>query len=237
MSHSPGRARPLVAVVMILLCGLTGALLVSIAFGFSAEYADTGADAFTLAASTLRDWAMFLVVPGAFAVAALAAARRHARLRVTAVTALVLTFTTAGIAGGGVLGAAAKYERYPTVPSCTDEFTGGPAYPVVHAAQDAYDELAHPGPFSGGENTGLGGCESQLMVRGDVDPVEAYRTELADTGWRVTDGASGESLRAVRDSQAFELTRGNHGDWWVWIGPRDPSRRQLDEGQVGLGAR
>jgi hypothetical protein len=237
MSHTTSRARPVIVVALTLLCALTGALLVTVTFGFSAEYADTGADAATLAASTLGDWAMFLVVPGLFAAAAIAVARRHARLRVLSVTALLLTLTTAGVAGSGVLGAAAKYERYPSVPSCTDEFLGGPAYPVVHAAQDAYDELDHPGAFSGGENSGLDGCQSQLMVRGDGDVVGAYRDTLTDKGWRITAGASGESLQAVRGDQAFELTHGDHGHWWVWIGPRDLPRRQLDEGQVGLGAR
>ena len=220
MTHAPARARSVIVVLLLLLCALTGALLVAVAFGFSAEYADTDAGTLTLAASTLGDWAMFLVVPGAFAVAALAVARRHARLRVVTVTALLLVLTTAGIAGGGVLGAAAKYERYPSLPSCTDEFTGGPAYPVVHAAQAAYEELDHPAPFSGGGSSGIDGCQRQLMVRGEVDPVAAYRAELTDNGWRLTEGATGESLRAVRGSQAFEVTRGTHGDWWVWIGPR-----------------
>jgi hypothetical protein len=233
MSHSPLRAHA-AAAVLTLLCGLTGALLVSITFGFSVEYADTGAGALAVATSTLADWAMFLVVPGAFAVGALAVARRDTRLRVTAIQAVVLALTTAGIAVSGVVGAAAKYERYPSVPNCTDGFTGGPAHHVVHAAQDAYDELDHPGPFSGGGSTGIDGCESQLMVRGDVDPAAAYRTELADFGWRIDDGPTDGALRAVRGDQAFELTRGDHDDWWVWIGPRDLSRRQLDEGQVGL---
>lgn len=238
MSHSPGRARPVVAVTLILLCAVTGALIVTIAYGLAVEYASTAAGPVGQAASSLGDLAILLVVPGLLAVAAITVARHGARRPVTYVAAVLLALTTVGIAGGGVLGAAAKYERYPSVPNCTDEFTGGPAYPVVHAAQDVYDELDHPGPFSGGGSTGLDGCESQLMVRGAVDPVEAYRTELTDNGWRVTEGASGEFLRAVRGSQAFEITRGEHGGWWVWIGPRDLSRRQLeeglDEGQVGL---
>lgn len=236
MTRAPDRARSFLVVVLALLCGLTGALLGSVTFGFSAEYADTGAGAFTLATSTLRDWAVFLVVPGSFAVAAVMVARREQRPRVTSVAVLLLALATAGIPVSGVLGAVAKYEGYASVPYCTDGFTGGPAYPVVHAAQDVYDELDYPGPFSGGGSTGVGGCESQLMIRGDGDPVAAYRTELTDGGWQIDDGATDAALRATRGDQAFELTRRVHGDWWVWIGPGDPPRRQLDEGQVGVGA-
>jgi len=137
----------------------------------------------------------------------------------------------AGVPAAALLGVRAKFDGYPSTPDCTDGFTTGPAAPVVRAAQAAFEEIDHPGPFSGGGSSGVDGCSSQVMVRDGADVAGAYRVALERAGWQFSPTAAGR-IRAVKGPQAFELT-GDSDEWWVWIGPATLHERPLREGQVG----
>jgi hypothetical protein len=206
-----------------------GSGTVLLAHGLAAEYADTGAPSLAVARSAVGDWWVPLAVVGVLAAGAGLSARAAG---VWAAAAALLAVAVVGVGAGAAVGAAQKYARYPVVPDCVGEFDGGPAQPVVEAAQRGFEEIDHPGPFSGGGSSGVDGCSTQLMVRPGVEPVEHYLEALPAAGWRVV-ADTGRTLRAVDDGRAFELEADGDG-WWVWIGPRARRDRPAGEGLVGL---
>jgi hypothetical protein len=217
------------ALALLVGAALVAALTVSVSHGFALEYGDTGAGWWRSALDGLRWWWGGAVVVAVLTFGALRLARGWRPAR-TAAVVLVLA-TLVGTAAGAAVGVEQKWGRYPSTPHCTFETTSGPAAPVVRAAEAAYRELDHPGPFSGGGSSGVDGCSSELMVRDGSDPRPAYRSTLAAHGWRlVADQA--HVLRAVKGDQGFELSS-DGGGWTVWIGPAHLEDRPLDEGEVG----
>jgi hypothetical protein len=211
--------------VLLLALTLVAAFLVlSVSYGLTREYGDaTAADA-TVAGRALRDGSpAILLVAGLAALAVGTARRSRGRRGLTMVALAAAVVTLAGVPAGAVVGAHQKLEGFPQVPGCTDGFTGGPAVPVVRAVQAAFEEIEHPGPFSGGGESGMDGCASQLMVRDDVDVAAAYRDALPAAGWRPV-LLEPDLVEASKDGLKFEASRDRDGGWWVRIGPVDPVR-------------
>lgn len=198
--------------------------MVGISYAIAREYGDTSAGDAAVAGRALRDWAVAVVLVAGLAALVVATARRsRGRRALTVAAALAAGGTLLGVPAVAVVGVHQKLDAYPTVPQCTSEFTGGPAVPVVRAAQAAFEELDHPGPFSGGGESGVDGCASQLMVADDVDVVGAYRDALRVAGWQV--GRVGpDRVEATRSGQRFTAVRDRHQAWWVRIGPVDELR-------------
>jgi hypothetical protein len=220
-------ARP--ALVLLVLAAVFGGLTVSVAYGFALEYGDTGAGRWRSAIDGLRWWWFGVAV---VAVLALGAVRLDSRsVPVRSAAAVLVLGTLVATGAGAAVGVEQKLARYPATPHCTAELTSGPAVPVVRAAQAAYEELDHPGPFSGGGSSGVDGCSSEVMVADGVDPRPAYRRTLAVHGWAIESDGD-DRLRAVRGQEAFELSA-TDGMWTVWIGPARLDEQRLDEGEVG----
>ena len=136
-------------------------------------------------------------------------------------------------APGAAVGVEQKLGRYPASPHCTAEFTTGPAVPVVRAAQAAFEELDHPGPFGGGGSSGVDGCSSEVMVADGVDPRPAYRRTLAAHGWAIESDAedgSAPSAARRRSSSPRRTGCGRCGS------ARRLAERPLDEGESARAA-
>ena len=222
-ARGPGRLRA--GPVVALACAVVVAfLVVSVSYGMAREYGDTSASDVVLARSALRDWAFGVVlVAGLAALVVVTARRSRLRRALTTAAAMTVTATLLAVPAVAVIGVHRKLDAYPQVPRCTAGFTGGPAVPVVRAAQAAFDELEHPGPFSGGGESGTDGCASQLMVDADVDVATAYSDALRATGWQLG-RVEPERVEATRDGQGFTASRDRHDAWWVRIGPAGPVR-------------
>jgi hypothetical protein len=216
------------ATVLLVLAVVVGALTVSVAYGFALEYGDTGTGRWRSALDGLRWWWFGVAIVAVLAAGAVLLSRGSLPLRSAA--AVLVAGTLAGTGVGAAIGTEQKLDRYPATPGCTAELTSGPAVPVVRAAESAFEELDHPGPFTGGGSSGIDGCSSELVVRDGTDPRPAYRRSLAEHGWTVE--RDDDRLRAVRDGQALELTRSD-GAWTVWIGPAHLEERPLGDGEVG----
>lgn len=210
------RAGAFVALAFTLLLAF---LVVSISYGIAREYGDTAADDAAVAGRALRDWALGIVLvagPAVLVVGLARGSRGRRGLTLAAVATLVVTLV--GVPAAAVVGVHRKFEAYPAVPSCTAGFGGGPAVPVVRAAQEAFEEVEHPGPFSGGGESGMDGCASQLMVREDADVVAAYQVALPPAGWRL-DVVGPDRVEASRPGQRFTAARDRDGAWWVRVAP------------------
>lgn len=218
----PPQSRPRLrwdAIAQLVLAATGAGLAIFISYGFNVEYADIGGSDASIAARSFTDWWIGLVVVFAFAAGAVAAARRSRRRRaLSGIAVAIAVVTVVGIPAGAVLGKHEKFDRYPKQPSCTSGFNGGPAVPVLRAAQDRFVELDHPGPFSGTGESGIDGCAAELLVNGDADVTAAYRRTLVENGWRI-DRYDRRLVTATKDGQGFEATPRTDGSWWVWIGP------------------
>lgn len=220
------------AVVLLVLTVALAYLMVSISYGLALEYGDTAATHARIAAQSLRDWGIGIVLVVAFAGWAVAAARRsRGRRAMTVIAAVAAVATLVGVPAGAVLGVRQKFQTYPDLPSCTDGFRTGPAAPVVRAAQAGFAELDHPGPFSGGGSSGVDGCSTQLMVDEYVDVPAVYRGTLIDTGWQISDDKP-DLVAATKNGQGFEASRDQDGSWWVWIGPAGLQSQPTQPGEV-----
>lgn len=220
------------AVVLLVLTVALAYLMVSISYGLALEYGDTEATHARIAAQSLRDWGIGIVLVVAFAGGAVAAARRsRGRRALTVIAAVTAMATLVGVPAGAVLGVRQKFQTYPDLPSCTDGFRTGPAAPVVRAAQAGFAELDHPGPFSGGGSSGVDGCSTQLMVDEYVDVPAVYRGTLIDTGWQISDDKP-DLVAATKNGQGFEASRDQDGSWWVWIGPAGLQSQPTQPGEV-----
>jgi len=211
------------AIGLLALAVLLGGFTVLVAYGLATEYGDTAAPRAQVASRALHDWWFAFVVVGAVAAGAVIL-RRSGGMFLAALA--VLGVVVAGTAVGAVLGVERKYDSYPSLPDCTSEFASGPAVPVTRAAQQGFESIDHPGPFSGGGSSGVDGCSSELMLRHGEDPVPAYRAALPAAGWRIVTDTDGH-IRALKGRQAFELKRGEASGWTVWIGPQ--GRRTLED--------
>ncbi len=220
------------AVVLLVLTVALAFLVVNVAYGLALEYGDTAATNARIAARSLRDWGIGIVLVVGFAGWVIAAARRSRGRRAMTVTAAVAVVATlVGVPAGAVLGVHQKFDRYPGLPSCTDGFRTGPAVPVVRAAQTGFAELDHPGPFSGGGSSGVDGCLTQLMIPEHVDVPAFYRDRLIDSGWRISCDER-NLVVAWKNSQKFEASRDQDGSWWVWIGPAGLQSQPTQPGAV-----
>lgn len=194
-------------------------LVVSISYGIAREYGDTAADDSAVAGRALRDWGFGIVLVAGLAALVVGLGRgSRGRRGLTLAAVATLVITLLGVPAVAVVGVHRKLAAYPRVPACTDGFSGGPAVPVVRAAQDAFEEIEHPGPFSGGGESGMDGCASQLMVREDVAVAAAYRDVLPAAGWRLA-AVEPDLVEATRPGQRFTATRDRDGAWWVRIAP------------------
>lgn len=214
----PGRLRagPVVALAFTLLLAF---LVVGVSYAIAREYGDPSAGDLAVAGRALRDWAFGVVlVAGLAALVVVTARRSRGRRALTVAAAATVTVTLVGVPVVAVIGVHRKFDAYPTTPLCTSGFTGGPAVPVVRAAQDAFEELEHPGPFSGGGESGVDGCASQLMVDEDVEVAAAYQEALRAAGWQLG-RVEPDRVEATRDGQRFTASRDRHDAWWVRIGP------------------
>ena len=217
----PARLRP-APVLLLAVTALVGLLVVAISYALAREYADVRAEDSTVALGALRDWTpglLLVTVLGAFVALTARGSRGRRALTLAAASSVLLTLVA--VPASAVVGVHRKYDAMPRVPACTEGFTGGPAVPVVMAAQDAFDELDHPGPFGGGGTSGLDGCTSQLMARADVDVVAAYRRALPAAGWRLGT-VRPDRVAATRDGQRFTASQRRDQVWWVRIGPASP---------------
>ncbi len=218
---APLRAGAVLALAFTLVLAF---LVVSISYGFAREYGDTAADDVVVGGRALRDWGVGVVLVAGLALLVVALGRRsRGRRGLTVAAVATLVVTLVAVPAVAVVGVHRKYQAYPAVPDCTDGFGGGPAVPVVQAAQDAFEEIEHPGPFSGGGESGTNGCASQLMVRGDVDVAGAYGAVLPAVGWRLG-RVEPELVQATRPGQRFSAARDQDGSWWVRIAPTDGVR-------------
>ena len=218
--------------MLLVLTVALASLVITVSYGLALEYGDTAATDARIAAQSLRDWGIGVVLVVGFAGWVIAAARRsrgRRALRVTAAVAVVVTLV--GVPAGAVLGVHHKFDTYPDLPSCTHGFRTGPAVPVVRAAQAGFAELDHPGPFSGGGSSGLDGCSTQLMVHEHVDVPALYRGTLVDNGWRISHDEP-DLVAATKNGQEFEASRDQDGSWWVWIGPAGLQAQPTQPGEV-----
>lgn len=217
MTSKPLRTGPVLALAFTLVLAF---LVVAVSYGMAREYGDTSATDTAVATRALADWGVGVVlVAGLGALVVVTARRSRGRRALTSAAVAAVALTLIAVPAVAVVGVHRKFASFPEVPPCTDGFGGGPAVPVVQAAQEAFEALDHPGPFSGGGESGLDGCASQLMLRQDhVDVSEAYRGALREAGWRVGRVTPG-LVEASRAGQRFSATRDRHGDWWVRIGP------------------
>lgn len=212
------------AVIVLAITLLSAFLVVSVSYGMGREYGDTSAADAVVAGRALRDWAFgVILVAGLGAVVVVTARGSRGRRALTLAAALAVVVTLVGVPVSAVIGVHQKFAGFPRVPSCTDGSSGGPAGPVVRAAQDAFEEIDHPGPFSGGGEAGMDGCASQLMLDDEVDVPTAYRGALRAAGWRPGRLEPG-LVEATKGDQRFEASLDRHGAWWVRIGPVDPVR-------------
>ena len=217
---APPTARLRTAPVLLLAATvLVGLLVVAVSSALAREYADVRAEDTTVAVGALRDWApgqLLVTVLGAFVALTARGSRGRRALTLAAASSVLLTLVA--VPALAVVGVHRKYDAMPRVPACTQGFTGGPAVPVVRAAQDGFDELDHPGPFGGGGTSGLDGCTSQLMTRADVDVVAAYRRVLPAAGWRLGT-VRPDRVAATRDGLRFTASLDRDEVWWVRVGP------------------
>lgn len=219
-------------VVLLVLTVALGFLVVTISYGLAREYGDTAATDARIAARSLRDWGIGVLLVAGFAAAAFVTARRSRGRRAPTVTAaLAVVATLVGVPTGAALGVREKFAAYPDLPSCTDGFRTGPAAPVVRAAQAGFVELDHPGPFSGGGSSGVDGCSTQLMVHEHVDVPGVYLGTLMDTGWRISHDEP-DLVAATKNGQEFEASLDQDGSWWVWIGPEGLASQPTQPGEV-----
>jgi hypothetical protein len=227
--------RPPVSPGALVLLALTAALaflVVSVSYGLAREYGDTSATDARVAAQSFRDWGIGIVLVVGLAGWAVTAARRSRGRRAMTVIAAVATLVTLiGLPAAAVVGVHQKFDAYPDVPPCTAGFRTGPAVPVVRAAQAGFAELDHPGPFSGGGSSGLGGCSSQLMVDEHADVPALYRDTLTGSGWQLRQDGP-DLVLATKDGQDFEVSRAEDGSWQVWIGPAGLQPQTTQSGEV-----
>lgn len=219
---SPAHYRP-GALVALGLTALLACLVVGISYSMAREYGDTAADDAAIALEALQAWGAGIVLVAGLATAVWWTARRsRGRRAMVGAAVATVALTTLSVPAVAVLAVHQKLEAFPRVPMCTAGFTSGPAVAVTRSAQRSFEELAHPGPFSGGGESGVQGCASELMVDEDVDVVAAYREVLPGAGWRVTRVEPGR-VEASRGAEWFSAFR-DQGAWWVRIGPRAPVR-------------
>lgn len=220
------------AVVLLMLTVALACLVVNISYGLALEYGDTAETDAHIAAQSLRDWGIGILLVIGSAVAVFAAARRsRGRRAMRGSAAVAVVATLVGVPAGAALGVRQKFDAYPDLPSCTDGFRTGPAAPVVRAAQARFAELDHPGPFSGGGSSGVDGCSTQLMVDEHVDVPGVYRGTLVDTGWQISHDEP-DLITATKNGQEFEASRDQDGSWWVWIGPAGLQSQPTQPGEV-----
>lgn len=198
---------------------VVAALLVLLASGLAREYGDTSAPDIELARRAVREWALGILVVGGLAVLVAVTARKaRGRRAFTLGAGATVALTLLAVPVLTVVAVHRKFDAYPVVPSCARGFTSGPAVPVVRAAQDAFEEIEHPGPFSGGGESGVDGCASLLMVRGEVDVAAAYRRALPAAGWRLGPVEPG-LVKATRGELRFRASRIGDEAWEVAIRP------------------
>ena len=211
------RVRP-AAVVLLVLTVALASLVVDISYGLALEYGDTAAADVRIAAQALRDWGIGVVL-----VVGCAGCVDGGRAPVPRPPRddAGCSSRGRGDAGRGARRRRARRapEARPPTRTCRRAPTGfrtGPAVPVVRAAQAGFEELDHPGPFSGGGSSGVDGCSSQLMVAADVDvpallPAHAEGQRLADQPRRT--GPGGGEQGTVRSSRrpATRTARGGCG--------------------------
>src|SRR3954468_1199270 len=220
------------AVVLLVLTVALASLVVDISYGLALEYGETAASDVGIAARSLRDWGIGLLLVAGLAGWTMSAARgSRARRTITVCAVAAVVVTLGGVPSGAVLGVHRKLDAYPELPSCGDGFRTGPAVPVVRAAQAGFAELEHPGPFGGGGSSRVDGCSTQLMVGEDVEVPVSYRATLASHGWRIS-RVDPDLVAATKNGQDFEASRDQDGSWWVWIGPTGLRAQPSRAGEV-----
>lgn len=218
--HARLRLPPLLALAVTVVVAL---LVVAVSSGLAREYGDTSATDSEVARQALRDWGTgIVVVAGLAALVAATARASRGRPALTLSAACVVAGTLVAVPVLSVVAVHRKFEAYPAVPRCADGFAGGPAVPVVRAVQEAFEGIEHPGPFSGGGESGVDGCATQLMVRPGVDVVGGYRRALPAAGWELG-RTEVDLVEATRGDLRFRAS-GDRGTWWVEIRPAQALR-------------
>jgi hypothetical protein len=83
-------------------------------------------------------------------------------------------------------------------------------------SQRIFDSIEHIGYFNGGGESGVGGCDRQVVFTEDIGALQHYRSTLTMAGWDVIE--DNESLlRAERNGLAFEVLLCSEGGV-VWAG-------------------
>jgi hypothetical protein len=107
-----------------------------------------------------------------------------------------------------------------STPQCVSIDSSDPEAAEAAAAeiesQRIFDSIEHIGYFSGGGESGVGGCDRLFVISEDIDVLQHYRSVLPSTGWDVIED-DGRRLRAQRDGLAFEVMLCSGGGV-VWAG-------------------
>ena len=220
----PPRARWGAAVGLMLAGLAVGALLAFFTYGFASYYADP-ASPWARAVGEAFLWAGLVVVAGLVAGAVAVVRRSRGRALWPVAVAVLFVAPVAGLAGGDLLGAQARYDALDQRPFCRAGNVRGPIGPTISTAHASLAELEHPGRF---EITSAGpeGCAAQLLPESDGDDVPgSYWSTLAEHGWRIETDQR-DRVTATRGEQGFEVSR-RSGSWWVWAGPAGTDWDQL----------
>lgn len=213
---------PLRAWVVLALAATVATLTIVVTSAFLAEYGTTSGSAREGAGDGLKGAAIPLLVILALAVVAFVSGRRSVPVRLLSVA--VVPLAVAGVLAAGAQAAVSKYDDLDRIPDCVPaEAIGGPAETMLRDVQQAFADLEHPGRFSGGGSTGIGGC-SRFVPTVTYDEAAAhYRDALPAAGWDVTVDEDAR-LTARRDDLVFLLVddRPESGMVSVAIEPDEP---------------
>jgi hypothetical protein len=110
-----------------------------------------------------------------------------------------------GLLIAGAQGAVGRYDDLAKQPECP--YQGLRSETAAMAAQQAFNELKHPGPFDRLVSASTEGCGSYLLNVTFAEAAAHYRTELPKAGWTIqTDNDI--QLVATRGLLIFILTHG-----------------------------
>lgn len=224
MTASEKRSRS--AIVCLVLAAVVGAGTALLVAGFLTEYGTTSGSRLEGATDAVAMGLLPLLVGWALAGAALAAGRRSPWLRRASL--LVALVSVVGLMVGGAQAAVAKYDRFPTSPTCDPLGFAAPIKAMLERVQEAGAELEHPDRFGGGGSTGYDGCTDHLLNVTFDEAADHYRRELPARRWVITSHAA-SPLTARRGDLVFVLSGRRHGEISVHIGPTPSAARRVLE--------
>ena len=213
--------RPRMTVVVLLAVESAFALLAVLAhYAFTAEYGEVTGNALQgLVWGLTAGLSGMALIPVLLVglIAVIAARARWMRLLAIAIPFIMLL----GMLAVTPLAQHQKIERQlDSTPQCvstdSSDLEAAGAAAAEQESQRIFDSIEHIGYFSGGGESGVGGCDRMLVISEDIDVLQHYRVALPAAGWEVI-ADNGSRLRAERDGLAFEVLRCSEGGV-VWAG-------------------